>query len=141
MLHDGATPDLHLENSAPKTYSEDATRSGCRGVGVAEPVGCFKVRLLRHARSYQFELTSVIRGENCLMLALVVPPFSYPHHSPQRWHSSREPMGTHCAGLRSKLIACSAEFKTPSFNINEPITTSEVTTGSFTGIPVIDNYN
>ncbi|KIJ92886.1 hypothetical protein K443DRAFT_55765, partial [Laccaria amethystina LaAM-08-1] len=52
------------------TYSEDATRSGCRGVGVAEPVGCFK---------------SVIRGENCLILANVVSPFSYPHHSPQRW--------------------------------------------------------
>jgi hypothetical protein len=51
---------------------------------MAEPVGCFKVRLLRHARCYQFELTSVIRGENYLMLALVVPPFSYPHHSPQR---------------------------------------------------------
>ncbi|KIJ90023.1 hypothetical protein K443DRAFT_115457, partial [Laccaria amethystina LaAM-08-1] len=53
------------------TYSEDASRSGCRGVGMAEPVGCSK---------------------NCLMLALVVAPFSYPHHSPQRWHSSREPM-------------------------------------------------
>ncbi|KIJ89742.1 hypothetical protein K443DRAFT_117585, partial [Laccaria amethystina LaAM-08-1] len=49
--------------SAPKTCSEDAARSGCRGVGMAEPVGCFK---------------------NCLTLALVVPPFSYPHHSPQR---------------------------------------------------------
>ncbi|KIJ90981.1 hypothetical protein K443DRAFT_32379, partial [Laccaria amethystina LaAM-08-1] len=71
------------------TCSEGAARSGCRGVGMAEPVGCFKVRLLHHARSYQFELTSVIRGENCLMLAIVVPTFSYPHHSPQRWHSSR----------------------------------------------------
>ncbi|KIJ96682.1 hypothetical protein K443DRAFT_682203 [Laccaria amethystina LaAM-08-1] len=73
----------------------------------------------------------VSRGEICLMLAVVVPPFSYSHHSPQHWHSSRQPMGTHCAGLRPKLTACSTEFKTPSFNINEPITTSEVTTRHF----------
>ncbi|KIJ90550.1 hypothetical protein K443DRAFT_116438, partial [Laccaria amethystina LaAM-08-1] len=68
--------------SAPKTCSEGAAHSGCRGVGMAEPVGCFKVRFLRHARSYHFELTSVIRSENCLTLALVVTPFPYPHHSP-----------------------------------------------------------
>ncbi|KIJ91911.1 hypothetical protein K443DRAFT_685614, partial [Laccaria amethystina LaAM-08-1] len=72
-----------------------------------------------------------VGGENCLMVALFVPPFSYPHHSPQHWYSLRVQMGTHCAGLRSNLIACSTEFKTPSFNINEPITTSEVTTRLF----------
>jgi hypothetical protein len=51
VLHDGATPDLHLENSAPKACSDDAARQGCRGVGKAEPGDCFKVSLLGRAHS------------------------------------------------------------------------------------------
>ncbi|EDQ99554.1 uncharacterized protein LACBIDRAFT_334917 [Laccaria bicolor S238N-H82] len=93
-----ASPKLHLENPASYTCSVAATRSGCHGVGMAEPAGFICIR-----ESNPFE--EGLRQSDLVIMIFFLHPAKalYPYHSPCDYSSSERqcPQALHFAATKT----------------------------------------